>query len=185
MSKVIVSDIKVLLDENNVRLGDIIVLLNTIHKVLYKLSDFEKCILDVFFKYVQNYNNILNVSSCDELLSKFEKETSLGNVLEIRLYKEEEDEEIPDVFIKFETYKLFYYNFWPEFVKAIKKGMDLGKEKINFKYRIPKSFINRVYKEYNYPLLKFKNEIVELFRVNEVDMTGSEETEFYLLEVEN
>ena len=185
MSKVVVSNIKVLLYENNVRLVDIIVLLNNMHKLLNKLSDFEKCILDVFFKYVQNYNNILNVSSCDELLSKFEKETSLGNVLEIRLYKEGEDEEIPDIFIKFETYKLFYYNFWPEFVKAIKKGMDLGKEKINFKYRIPKSFINRVYKEYNYPLLKFKNEIVELFIVNEVDMTGSEETEFYLLEVEN
>lgn len=185
MSKVIVNNIKVLIYEDNVRLGDIIVLLNIMHKVLYKLSDFEKCILDVFFKYVQNYNNILNVRSCRELLNDFQKETSLGNVFEIDFYKEGEDEEIPDFFIKFETYKLFYYNFWPEFVKSVKKGMDLGIESINYKYRIPKSFINRVYREYNYPLLKFKSEIVELFKVNEVDMTGSEETEFYLLEVEN
>lgn len=185
MSKVVVSNIKVLLYEKNVRLGDVVVLLKTMFKLLNKMSDFEKCIIEVFFRYVQNYNNMINVNSCQKLLNNFTKQIALDDLLEVEFCKEGEDEKIPDIFIKFETYKLFYYNFWPEFVKAMKRGMDLGKGEIIFKYSIPKSFINRVYKEYNYPFLKFKHEIIELFKVNEIDLVMSEELDFYLLEVEN
>lgn len=185
MSNQIISNIKVLLFEDNVRLGDIVVLVNSMNKLLFNLSEFERSIVNIFLKYIANYNNVLAKKTCEEILSDFMEKIGINEILELEFYKEGEDEKVPDIFVKYETYKLFYYFFWPEFVKVIHKGIILGKEKVNFKYRIPKTFINRLYKEYENPVLKFKYEFFEMFKVNELEFIGSEEKDYYLIELEN
>lgn len=183
MNDMIVSSVRVLLKDDIVRLAEVKTLYMSVYniftRVMKNCMPFEK----VFFKYISNYNNIFIASDIKEIMDNFKKEINYPDLFDFNFFKDSKLIQEPDIFVKFEIYKLFYYSWWPEYVKALRATLEKGKNGLVFRYRIKKEFIKRVYKSEEEPFKEFEKDISELFYANEISVTIKKNNEVYLIEV--
>ena len=182
MKDIVVNNVRVLLKDEAVRLNDVKPLCISIYNVFTEVMSFTP-LANIFFKYISNYNNILSAYDLMELVDNFKHEVKIEDLFDFKFLKRSQSKDVPNTFVKFETYKLFYYSFWPAYVKALKNTLDNGKERLIFRYKIKTSFVKRVYKDCEDPFYVFEKEIFDLFDVNEFEVSIKRNEEMYLIKI--
>ncbi len=178
--KIVIDKIRVLIEDNQIRLFKIVELFKALSKMPNYFT-FKKQYLHLFACYIKNYSRLMNIHNIKELYDTFSEFVGhkIGRLVLINEIKYKPE----DVFVKFETYKIFYYKIWPEYVNALSKKYIEGENIGVFKYNVPKKKINSIYTEGN-ANSNFGKEIVSLTSINGFDVVGINNEDSITIEME-
>ena len=177
---IVIDKIRAVIDDNQIRLWQAVELLKALCK-MPKHFLFKNQFLHLFTLYIKDYSRFANIYSIKDLFDGFSDFVGykIGELYPIREAKNKPG----DVFVKFETYKLFYYKIWPEYVKALGKKFIEGESLGIFRYNIPSDIIKSIYTEGN-AKSDFCNEIISLANINGLDAIGVKNGDNITIEIE-
>lgn len=179
MEKVIVEKIRALLDDEQLRLNEVVRLFVSISNLPSFVLE-KKLFLSLFSSYIKDYSNLVNVYTLYDLCENF---SNFSGIQLSVIGSNRLDNKSGDLFVKFETYRLLYFQIWPEYVRALRRKY-IKEEKITtFKYNIPKKKVKEIYNEGN-AIRSFFDEIIGLANINGFDATGINNEDFVTLEME-